>query len=182
MEGALLDGHPLAPVEMVGRVKWFDLTKGYGFIIPDSGGPDVILYTTVLRRDGFKAIHDGARVVAEVMHRDRGPQVYRVLAVEAGEAARPSQLAPAHRQTRVAAIGRFEIVTMKWFNHVRGFGFLSRGEGAEDIFVHAEMLRRNGLLRVKPGVSLLARFGPGPRGLVATEVRPLKVSRLISSH
>lgn len=181
-QGVTEDGHPLSLVEVAGRVKWFDVSKGYGFIIPDGGEPDVLLHVTVLRRDGFQSIHEGARVVAEATQRDRGMQVFRVLSVEAGDAAHPSQLPPARTHTQVAPVGGFEIVIVKWFNRVRGFGFLSRGEGTEDIFVHMETLRRYGIADVKPGDSLLARFGPGPKGLMAAEVRRLDGSKPPSSH
>jgi CspA family cold shock protein len=122
------DGHSLALVEIAGRVKWFDVSKGYGFIIPDNGEPDVLLHVTVLRRDGFQTIHEGARVVAEATRRDRGMQVFRVLSVEAGEAVHPSELQPARTHVQVTPVGGFEIVIVKWFNRIRGFGFLSRGE------------------------------------------------------
>jgi len=180
---AVVKSEQSAPlVEVAGRVKWFDATKGYGFIVPDGGEADVLIHVTVLRRDGFQSIHEGARVVAEAMHRDRGLQVVRVISVEVGEGVHPSQLAPARTHSQAASVGNFEIVIVKWFNRLRGFGFLSRGEGTEDIFVHMETLRRYGFVDVKPGDSLLARFGPGSKGLMAAEVRPLEGSRLLASH
>ena len=65
-------------VEVAGRVKWFDAAKGYGFIIPDSGEPDVLIHVTVLRRDGFSTLREGSRVVAEAQRRDRGLQVLKL--------------------------------------------------------------------------------------------------------
>ena len=57
--------NPAGLVEIVGRVKWFDSAKGYGFIVPDNGEADVLIHVTVLRRDGFSAVREGCRVVAE---------------------------------------------------------------------------------------------------------------------
>jgi CspA family cold shock protein len=182
LESEVQGERPETLIEIAGRVKWFDVTKGYGFVVPDSGEPDVLLHVTVLRRDGFQTIHEGARVVAEASRRERGLQVFRVLSVEMAEGVHPTQLPPARTHVQVAAVGGFEIVIVKWFNRIRGFGFLSRGEGTEDIFVHMETLRRFGFVDVKPGDSMLARFGPGPKGLMAAEVRPLDGSKLASSH
>jgi cold shock protein len=169
-------------MEIAGRVKWFDVGKGYGFIVPDGGEGDVLIHVTVLRRDGFSTLFEGARVVAEVQRRDRGWQVFRVLSVSEGEGPPPAAVGGARTRSQASTVGAFEIVIVKWFNRARGFGFLTRGEGTEDIFVHMETLRRYGFIDPKPGDTMLARFGPGQKGLLAAEVRPLDGLRTPSSH
>ncbi len=176
------DEGPVALVEIAGRIKWFDAAKGYGFIVPDDGGSDVLLHVTVLRRDGFTAIREGARVVAEAQRRERGLQVFKVLSVSEPEGTHAMPLAPTRTRAQASSVGGFEIVIVKWFNRSRGFGFLTRGEGTEDIFIHMETLRRYGFLDPKPGDSMLARFGPGPKGLMAAEVRPLDGSKILAPH
>ena len=182
-DDALAPGERSVPlVEVAGRVKWFDVAKGYGFIVPDDGGGDVLIHVTVLRRDGFTTLTEGARVVAEAQRRDRGLQVLKVVSVTPGDpTALPSE-GHARPRAQAAQVGSFEIVIVKWFNRSRGFGFLTRGEGTEDIFVHMETLRRYGFIDPKPGDSMLARFGPGPKGLLAVEVRPLEGVRGQVTH
>lgn len=51
--------------EVAGRIKWFDVSKGYGFVIPDDGSVDILLHVTILRRSGFQTAFEGARVVCE---------------------------------------------------------------------------------------------------------------------
>lgn len=172
---------PLDLIELAGHIKWFDVAKGYGFILPDDGGPDVLLHVTVLKRDGFSTAPEGARVVCEVQKRAKGLQVFKVLSLDESTATHPAQLQAPRTHVQVAAAGGFEIVVVKWFNRVRGFGFVTRGEGTEDIFIHMETLRRFGIADLKPGDGLLVRFGNGDKGLMAAEVRPLE-TRLPSSH
>ena len=171
-----------ALVEVAGRVKWFDAAKGYGFIVPDDGGSDVLVHVTVLRRDGFAHLREGARVAAEAQRGERGLQVFKVLSVSEPEASYAPSAPGGRTRAQVTSVGSFEIVIVKWFNRTRGFGFLTRGEGTEDIFVHMETLRRYGFIDPKPGDSMLARFGPGPKGLMAAEVRPLDSAKILAPH
>jgi len=175
------DERPLELNEVAGAIKWFDVAKGYGFIVPDGGGPDVLLHVTVLRRDGFQSAPEGARIVCEVAPRTKGLQVYRILSIDESTATHPSQLQRPRTHVQVVPTSGFEIAVVKWFNRVRGFGFVTRGDGTEDIFVHMETLRKYGIMDLKPGDSLLVRFGNGSKGLMAAEVRPLE-TRLPSSH
>jgi cold shock protein len=159
-------------IEIAGAIKWFDVSKGYGFIIPDNGLPDVLLHVTCLRRDGYQTAYEGARVVCEVLQRPKGLQAFRILSMDESTAIQPAQLPPARTHVQVTPTSGLERAVVKWFNRLRGFGFLTRGDGTPDIFVHMETLRRYGLTELRPGQTVLVRFGPGPKGMMAAEVRP----------
>ena len=159
-------------IEVAGVIKWFDVAKGYGFIIPDNGMADVLLHVTCLRRDGYQTAYEGARVVCEVLARPRGLQAFRVISMDESAAIHPAQMPPPRTHVTVTPTSGLERAQVKWFNRLRGFGFLTRGEGTPDIFVHMETLRRFGLTELRPGQFVLVRFGPGPKGMMAAEVHP----------
>lgn len=162
-----------APVEVVivsGVVKWFDAGKGYGFIVPDGGGADVLVHVTCLRRDGFNSAMEGARIVCEAAQRAKGLQAVRIVSLDMSTAVHAAP-PPLRVRASVAPHGDFEPAVVKWFNRMRGFGFLSQGEGMPDIFVHMETLRQQGLTELRPGQSVLVRYGDSPKGLMATEVK-----------
>jgi CspA family cold shock protein len=169
-------------VEISGRIKWFDVAKGYGFVVPDDAQlPDVLLHVTILRRDGYSTAPEGAHIVCEAQRRPKGLQVLRIVSMDESTAVHPAELQAPRTHVQVTPIGGFEIAVVKWFNRMRGFGFVTRGEGTEDIFVHMETLRRYGIADLKPGDTLLVRFGYGSKGLMAAEVRRLETT-LPSSH
>jgi CspA family cold shock protein len=179
----LADDVALDVFEIAGTIKWFDVGKGYGFIVPDSGENDILLHVTCLRRDGFQTAYEGARVVCEVLDRPRGLQAFRILSMDETTATHPSQLPPSRTHVQVVPEGGFEKATVKWFNRVKGFGFLTQGEETEDIFIHMETLRRFGITELRPGQDVLVRFGQGPKGRMAAEIRPVGVGTHIpASH
>jgi CspA family cold shock protein len=171
-DGAFADGVALDILEIAGTIKWFDAAKGYGFIVPDNGLTDILLHVTCLRRDGLHTVPEGARVVCEVLRRAKGLQALRVLSIDESTALHPSQMPPARTHVAVTPTSGLERAEVKWFNRLRGFGFLTCGEGTPDIFVHMETLRRHGLAELRPGQAVLVRYGPGPKGMMAAEVRP----------
>ncbi len=153
-----------------GFVKWFDTARGYGFIIPDNGMPDVLLHLSCLKRDGFSAPLEGTRVLCDAVKRQKGFQALKVIEVDASTAIHPSER-PSRARIEVRPETDWLPATVKWFNRERGFGFLNEGDDSEDIFVHMETLRKTAITELLPGQKVYVRYGRGPKGRMAAEVR-----------
>jgi len=157
--------------EVLGAIKWFDPSKGFGFIVPEGDLPDIFLHVTCLRRGGFQTAQEGTRVVCEVLRRPKGLLALRILDMDPSTGTHASEL-PRRTHVVVDAESGWERATVKWFNRARGFGFLTSGPETPDIFVHMETLRRYGFTELQPGQTVLVRYGKGPDGLVAAELEP----------
>nr|WP_319389287.1 cold-shock protein [uncultured Cohaesibacter sp.] len=182
LEIAASDDAALDVTQIAGKIKWFDVAKGFGFIVPDDNSSDVLLHVTCLRRDGYRTAYEGARVVCEVLQGPRGLQALRILSMDESTAIHPSQLPPANTHVKVNPTSELEKAWVKWFNREKGFGFLTQGEGSEDIFIHMETLRIYGLTELRPHQEVLVRYGPSPKGKMATEIRPSTGAHIPSSH
>jgi CspA family cold shock protein len=159
-------------MEITGVIKWFDVAKGFGFIIPDNGMEDVLLHVTCLRRDGYQTVLEGTGSSAKFRNANAAIRHFRIISMDASTAVHPSQLPPVRTHVQVKPSSGLERAIVKWFNRTKGFGFLTRGEGTEDIFIHMETLgatgwRSCGLDRWCWCASAMAK-----KALMAAEIHP----------
>lgn len=174
------EDHLVAPdaVAVTGRIKWFDATRGFGFLVSDQCDGDILVHFSVLRDHDRRSLPEGAILEALVQRQERGLQAVKILSIDVSEALPSPARAPnsgagrADRQSLIDSAGGWEPVEVKWFNRVKGYGFVNRLEDlSSDIFVHMETVRLAGIADLGPGDRLEARIAEGHKGQTAVELR-----------
>ena len=155
-----------------GVVKWFDPIKGFGFVVSDTGGPDVLLHVNVLRNFGQSSVADGARVELFAQQTDRGVQATTIVSIQPPEGTQAAVLSDiAGLDAAAVAAEPLQPARVKWFDKTKGFGFANVFGSREDVFLHVEVLRQSGLSDLQPGEALAMRVIEGKRGHMAAEVQ-----------
>lgn len=151
-----------------GYVKWFDPVKGFGFVVCDDDGPDILLHANVLRNFGQSSVSEGAEVEIEVQDTSRGIQATQVLAIKPPPVDDSSEYE--HIMPEVDLSAPLLPARIKWFDRAKGFGFANVFGYPEDVFVHVEVLRLAGLADLQPGEAIAIRVVDGERGQMASTV------------
>lgn len=154
-----------------GKVKWFDTVKGFGFIVADEGGSDILLHANVLRNFGQSSVADGAVISVTVQMTARGVQAVEVINIETA----PGAVFPLGEDGVTATVDEImqrplEPARVKWFDKGKGFGFANVFGRSEDVFIHIEVLRVSGFADLGAGEAVCLRIIDGKRGRMAVQV------------
>ena len=145
------------------KIKWFNATKGFGFVTLSDGSKDAFLPMAILRRAGYDDVREGASITCEVGTGAKGPLVLNVLNIDNSTASEASERrAPRPASTLDGAV--------KWFVADKGYGFIAPDGGGKDVFIHVTALRRSGLSALDPGQRVRVDVVDGKKGLEADRV------------
>jgi CspA family cold shock protein len=139
------------------------------------GSGDAFLHSTVLAQSGINAVQPGETIEVRVGPGHKGPHVTEIVSVDSSTATpaapRRSNFRATTSNGSSSGIAVEETGTVKWFNAERGYGFIARNSGREDVFVHVSALERSGLTGLADGQPVIVDVVEGRRGLEATKVR-----------
>jgi cold shock protein len=159
---------PSTPARRVdATVKWFNPSKGFGFVTLSDGTQDAFLPMAILRRAGYEDVPEGALITCEIGVGAKGPLVTNVLNIDSSAAA-PSHGDGAER--RPARPSTTLEGAVKWFEPEKGYGFISPDSGGKDVFIHITALRRSGVNALEPGQRVRVDVVDGRKGLEADRI------------
>jgi cold shock protein len=148
------------------KVKWFNASKGFGFVTMADGSPDAFLPMAILRRAGYEDVREGASITCEVGPGAKGPLVTTVIDIDLSTAVAPG-LGADRRGARPSSSLEGAV---KWFEPDKGYGFISPDGGGKDVFIHITALRRSGLEGLAPGQRVRVEVVDGRKGLEADSI------------
>jgi len=149
-------------------VKWFNLSKGFGFVAPLDGSADAFIHMSALAHAGLQEIAEGTKLLVQITNGPKGRQVAHIIQVLGMAAIPPSpgRAAPSGHEEDLSG-------TVKWFKPDKGFGFVTPDDGGKDVFVHRSVITRAGLMGLESGQKLKMRVHTAAKGREATFIELL---------
>ncbi|WP_104491353.1 cold-shock protein [Paracoccus denitrificans] len=157
--------------KIAGVVKWFDGSKGFGFLTDPDGGADILLHANVLRNFGQSSVAEGSHVIAIIQKTPRGMQAVEVLEITP-PASEPMPAIADLCSATPEEIARLPLLParVKWFDKAKGFGFANIFADKADVFLHVEVLRHSGFADLAVGEAIALRVVDGRRGMMAAQI------------
>lgn len=118
------------------HLKWFNGTKGFGFLVPDEGDFDAFLHITTLQQAGLHSIGEGAILMCKVHNGSKGHQVREV--IEVLDSGAVSTMPEMDEENGTVTMGGL----VKWYKPEKGFGFIIPDDGMKDVFIHKTLLEK----------------------------------------
>jgi Cold shock proteins len=153
------------------RVKWFNPDKGFGFVELTDDSGEAFLHIRQVEAAGHSALPPGTTLVVQVGPGQKGPQVNEIVSVDTStaEPVRRGPRAPGAspgrpRQGGSPAAAPDTLGSVKWYNDVKGFGFVAVEGESKDLFVHVSVLERAGLRGLEPGQNVRVAIVEGRKG------------------
>lgn len=144
-------------------VKWFNLTKGFGFVAPSDGSSDAFMHSSVVSRAGMRDMAEGTKLVVQITDGPKGRQVASIVQVLGVVDVPRSSNRPAPTGPEAELTG-----SVKWFKPDKGFGFVTPDDGDRDVFVHRTIVQRAGLQQLESGQKVRMRVQTAAKGREAT--------------
>ena len=161
-------------------VKWFNTTKGFGFVQITPNEPDVFVHATVVSQAGAMDLPHGATIKCDIAEAERGLQVTHIHRIDLSTAEQPGfggggDHAPraSHDRSGFDHGGGEEHESegmVKFFDSNKGFGFVVPDDGGRDIFVPGRVLPKTGVVRLEPNQRVHIKWHEGDKGPLATWV------------
>jgi len=146
-------------------VKWFSLTKGFGFVAPADGSADAFLHSSVVSRAGMRDVPEGTKLLVTITGGPKGPQVASIDQTlgMAPVPPSPGRAAPTGPEAELTG-------SVKWFKADKGFGFVTPDDGGRDVFVHRSVMIAAGLQYLDSGQKVRMKVQTASKGREATTI------------
>jgi len=149
-------------------VKWFNLSKGFGFVAPEDQSPDAFMHVSVLTRAGLQQVAEGTKLLVQIGQGPKGRQVLSIVSV-LGQCEVPMSTGSSSYQEPEGPTEEM-LGTVKWFKSDKGFGFVAPDDGGKDIFVHKSIVSRLGLMGLETGQRLKMNVHTAAKGREAVSI------------